>query len=460
MTAYVFVGPTLARTEIEAARNVVCLPPVALGDVYRVAQAKPRAIGIVDGYFEGVPSVWHKEILWAMAQGIHVFGSASMGALRAAELHAFGMRGVGRIFDWYCDGTFEDDDEVAVLHGPAEAGYVALSEPMVNMRTTLETAIQQEVITPGTGTFLEEAAKGLFYQERHWETLLDHPAAKTLPANELAALRAWLPRGRVDVKREDALAMLGAMDELLADDTEPKRVTYHLEWTTMWDDATHATATVVGADVGTEALAHDRLLDELRLQGEAFQSARQRALLRLLSRREADRRKRDLDHATLGAVKNRFRLEHGLFSRAEIERWLAANDVDAEAFELLMADEARLDELTSWAEGALDQHLLADLRLTGNYPRLAERARAKARVLATQGFDDPEPQDVGLTPVQLRAWYFEQRLARPLPDDVERSAQNLGFASTTDFDRAVLREYLYSMHKGDAQELDENIGGG
>ena len=154
MKACVFIGPSLVRSEIEAA-GVVCLPPVALGDVYRVAQSKPRAIGIVDGYFEGVPSVWHKEILWAMAQGIHVFGSASMGALRAAELHAFGMRGVGRIFEWYCDGTLEDDDEVAVLHGPAEAGYVALSEPMVNIRTTLADAQQQKVITAQTRTLLE-----------------------------------------------------------------------------------------------------------------------------------------------------------------------------------------------------------------------------------------------------------------------------------------------------------------
>ena len=63
------------------------------------------AIGIVDGYFEGVLSVWHKEILWAMAEGIHVFGSASMGALRAAELHPFGMHGTGRIFEAFATAS-------------------------------------------------------------------------------------------------------------------------------------------------------------------------------------------------------------------------------------------------------------------------------------------------------------------------------------------------------------------
>ncbi len=103
MTAYVFAGPTISRDEVRAAADagIVCLPPVAQGDLYRIAQGRPGAIGIIDGYFEGALSVWHKEILWAMAEGIHVFGSASMGALRAAELHAFGMRGIGPIFEAY-----------------------------------------------------------------------------------------------------------------------------------------------------------------------------------------------------------------------------------------------------------------------------------------------------------------------------------------------------------------------
>jgi hypothetical protein len=130
MKAMVFVGPTLRPEELPGSPDLVVLPPVAQGDLYRAAQRRPRAIGIIDGYFDGVLSVWHKEILWAMADGIHVFGSASMGALRAAELHAFGMQGVGQVFSAYCagtlppyDGRFEDDDEVAVIHGPAETGY-------------------------------------------------------------------------------------------------------------------------------------------------------------------------------------------------------------------------------------------------------------------------------------------------------------------------------------------------
>ena len=91
------------------------------GELYVAAHAKPAAIGMVDGYFDGVPAVWHKEVLWALQAGIAVFGASSMGALRAAELHSFGMRGIGRIFEDYRDGRLTDDDEVALLHGPAEA---------------------------------------------------------------------------------------------------------------------------------------------------------------------------------------------------------------------------------------------------------------------------------------------------------------------------------------------------
>ena len=121
-------------------------PPVKQGEVYECALTRPAIIGIIDGYFEVTPTVWHKEILWAMAQGIHVYGSASIGALRAAELHTFGMTGVGRVFAAFRDGILTDDDEVAVLHGPEELGYPAVTEAMVNIRATLDKAVAEGVI--------------------------------------------------------------------------------------------------------------------------------------------------------------------------------------------------------------------------------------------------------------------------------------------------------------------------
>jgi hypothetical protein len=444
MSACLFVGPTISRDEVLGAGilDIVCLPPVAQGDVYRAIQDRPRAIGIVDGYFEGAAAVWHKEILWAMAEGIHVFGSASMGALRAAELHPLGMRGVGRIFEAYRDGVLEDDDEVAVTHGPAEAGYVALSEPMVNIRATLERAEREGVIGGPARATLQDRAKSRFYQGRSWPALLAE--AEGLAAAELDALRAWLPAGRVDQKRADALEMLAAMRDLLAGPCEPMRVDYHFEWTGMWDEAVHVSSSA-GLAAGDAAgpLPTEHLLEELRLEPEAWRRARDAAFLRLLALREADRRGLSASSPATGAAMRRFRTERSLFSRQDLERWLADSGLAPAAFEQLLADEARLELLRRLSGRALDAHLLDQLRITGDFSRLAAAARRKRAALARLGLEEPQPEDVGVTPLQVRVWYFEHRLKLPLPDDLGAYVRAAGFASAVDFDRALLREYLY-----------------
>lgn len=237
MSAYVFLGPTLAPREAAAVLDAVYLPPASQGDVYRFARKQPRAIGIVDGFFECVPAVWHKEILWAMAEGIHVFGSASMGALRAAELEPFGMEGVGEIFEAYRDGVLEDDDEVAVAHAPAERGYQPTSVAMVDIRATLAAAETKGVIGAAARRRLEGLAKGLFYQERSWEKILQPEAARDVPRSQLQALADWLPGGFVSQKREDALKMLAVMRERLAEAPTRKQVRFTFQYTQVWDEA-------------------------------------------------------------------------------------------------------------------------------------------------------------------------------------------------------------------------------
>src|SRR5947208_13323149 len=104
-----------------------------------------------------------------MVQGIHVYGSASIGALRAAELHHFGMVGVGRIFEAYLDGALTDDDEVAVQHGPEELGYPAVTEAMVNIRATLDKAVSSDVLGLPPAARLGEIANAFLYRQRSWD---------------------------------------------------------------------------------------------------------------------------------------------------------------------------------------------------------------------------------------------------------------------------------------------------
>ena len=241
MRAVVFAGPSLPPRMRPAGET--CWdwrPPVRQGELYRAALDRPAAIGLIDGYFEIVPTVWHKEILWAMDAGIHVFGAASSGALRAAELDSFGMRGVGRIYEDFRDGVLQDDDEVAVLHGPAELGYPSVTEPMVNIRATLAAAVRDRILEPETSAELCGIAKELFYKQRSWEAVLRLAGAQSLPEPQRRGFAAWLPTGRIDQKRRDAEAMLAVMRAHLAARPSPLLVTYILADTVAWQAARRA----------------------------------------------------------------------------------------------------------------------------------------------------------------------------------------------------------------------------
>ena len=238
MSIYVFIGPSITQDDARQELDAIYLPPVSEGDITRLASTEnPQAIGIIDGYFENVPSVWHKEILFAMKRGIHVFGASSMGALRAAELHQFGMEGVGAIFEAYRDGLIEDDDEVAVTHGPAELGYPALSEAMVNIRRTLSDALSDSVIGQASYERLEELAKALPYKDRSYANLMDLAREYGLDRHELDAFSFWLPNGRADQKQEDAVQLLRTLRLRIKGEVAPKSVRYHFEHTTLWEQA-------------------------------------------------------------------------------------------------------------------------------------------------------------------------------------------------------------------------------
>jgi hypothetical protein len=441
MTAIVFVGPTLRSEEIAAAGDFVSLPPVAQGDVYRAALRRPRAIGIIDGYFSGAPSVWHKEILWAISEGVPVFGAGSMGALRAAELHEFGMRGIGRIFEAFRDGVLEDDDEVAVIHGPAEIDFPPASEAMVNIRATLALAETKSVIGAETRRALEAFGKRLFFADRNWPALLAGEAEHDVGGPELAALGDWLPEGRVDQKRLDALEMLAAMRASPAAG-EPASPTIHFEWTNFWD------AFVARSEMSASAPAtkDQRILDELRLQGpEVYRQVESKALLRMVATNGAARpRKASRDEArtTLKRLRERF----GLYARADLDRWMAANDLNAQALEALIDEQAAIEALRARAGRAIEARLIDELRLSGAYSDLADRAMKKEEAVASAAEPDSNAPP-GLRGPTLRLWYFENRLRRPAPDDIADYAARTGFADALALDAALYREWLFLKQK-------------
>jgi hypothetical protein len=439
MNAVIFAGPSIRSADIAAICDALVLPPAAMGDVYRVASGHPRAIGIIDGYFEGAPSVWHKEILWAMAQGIAVFGAASMGALRAAELSSFGMRGIGKIFADYLSGRLEDDDEVAVEHGPAETGYITISEPMVNIRATLENAVLEGIVPESLARDLAGLAKLQFYKERNWDGLLRLAQSAGIAGPALETFAKWLPGNTIDRKRDDALQLAMAMAEFMALRQDPKPQSFALEWTVMWDKAMRSFTSNGGIVHAGEEPAADLVLDELRLDPDRFAVIRRGAIARKLLGADTLPHHLPIEAAALRQAITRFREKHGLLTRQTLMSWLSENGLDDKGLERLIEDEIRLDRAAGSAR-SLDRHILAEVRHAGIYPALARRAREKQAMLDEGGHRLWQNR---LRAMQARLWYFESFLRRPLPDDIDQYAKDTGFADLKALDRAIAREFAF-----------------
>lgn len=418
MSVVIFAGPSLPPSERDGFSGFSFRPPVRQGELYAAARRGARVIGIIDGYFDGVPAVWHKEVLWALQQGIAVFGAASMGALRAAELHDFGMQGIGRIFRDFRDGHLCDDDEVALLHGPDEAGYPALSEPMVNIRATVESAVAAQILTDQDALRLIGAAKAQFYQDRSWASVV--AADHDIPAPALRVFSDWLTLNRVDQKRLDAHELLDVV-AALPPGVGPAR--FNFEWTEAWANAPW----LADADVGEDGA----VLDELRLEGEAYLALRRAALLQQL----AGRAMQAPAASDIAAATRSFRLRHGLLRQSDVEGWAIRNGLPPVGLDRLIASETGLAGLARDRDGQLGGAILDQLRLQGRYEDLRDRATGRA------GKGGQRAGSVPALPLLL-AWYFEVRLGLPIPEDLPAYLRDLGFADPGHFYGLVMSEFL------------------
>jgi len=204
----IFLGPSLKQAEATKIIRADYRPPVRCGDVFRAVQDGAGVIGIIDGVFETERSVWHKEILWALKQGAIIYGGASMGALRAVELAPFGMQGFGRIYEWYMEAAIEDDEEVAVLHAPEEMHHMALTDPTVNVRATLERAREEGVITLSENQVILQVTRSIYYKQRSRQTLFEHVRSTFEDKKRGRQLTEWMSENWIDQKREDAKIVL------------------------------------------------------------------------------------------------------------------------------------------------------------------------------------------------------------------------------------------------------------
>ncbi len=193
-TLGVFGGPSLPSSDRIACDGVTYLPPAARGDVTNAAE-RFGAILLIDGVFHHNLAPAPKEV-YAALQRVRLFGASSMGALRVAECAPYGATPLGIIARWYCNGTIDGDDEVALLTHPQT--HVALTVPSVNVRYVAWLARRRAILTAQEADAFVRAARSVFYMDR---TGGDAFAGAPPHAREAGAQSA---QREGDLKRHDA----------------------------------------------------------------------------------------------------------------------------------------------------------------------------------------------------------------------------------------------------------------
>lgn len=197
----VFLGPSLPEAEAREILDADYRPPAKRGDLFKAAKDGAEVICLIDGVFFQDCSVAHKEVLYALDQGVKVIGASSMGALRASELDVYGMEGVGEIYEAYKSGELVSDDEVALMFDPYT--FEPLSEPLVNIRHNLKIALREGVLDEESRQVLLQEAMSLYFPERTYDKIIS--ACKGRVTEEiLGRFKSFIDTERSDLKKEDA----------------------------------------------------------------------------------------------------------------------------------------------------------------------------------------------------------------------------------------------------------------
>lgn len=379
----IFLGPSLPVAEAKEILDAIYLPPAKQSDLLSaVTTYKPDIIGLIDGVFLSLPSVWHKEILYAIEQGVAVYGASSMGALRAAETDTFGMVGVGKIYRMYASEELIDDDEVVTVHGPEDTGYCRLSEPMVNVRATFCHAKDEGIINSNVCEQLTAIAKSIYFPERTFPAIFRKAAAAGISPEKLDEMATFVKTKYVDIKRQDAILLLETLRDL-PDSSPQVKPNFSLIRNQFFSNLYHRDRTVLRnditvplGDIAGYAALHLPDFDEVNLH------AANRALVQIL----AEILGVEVSQEAVDKEIRRFRSQHNIFEETAFSNWLTENDLTLEEFNQLMLEMARCRYLQNWllrrkGNERNTKILLDELRLQNRYQECAEAVAEREGII-------------------------------------------------------------------------------
>ena len=203
MTAvHVFTGETLPRDAAAGLAPAALLyPPARRGDLLR-SVGPGDVVVIIDGNPYHPPR--HDEILSLLASGTAVAGAGGWGAVLAADMHPYGMTGIGDVFTCLLKGSVADDE--AACQGPGGRG---------DLRAFLALAAARgQVPHSDARRIAEKASPG--GDRWTWAELCRIADLSLLPS--LHQFRAWMQRqaaigyaARADARKAVGLAGAGLL---------------------------------------------------------------------------------------------------------------------------------------------------------------------------------------------------------------------------------------------------------
>ncbi len=203
----IFLGPSLSREKARKILDADYRLPAKKGDLLQLILKEVDIVGLVDGYFlQDYPPTPIEVYNLVRKRNVKVFGSSSLGALRAVELGKYGMIGIGKIFRLFRDGILESDDEVAVTF----TDYTNYkSEALIDIRYNLFLAQKYKIIDNRTGRSILKVSKQTYFPYRTYEDILDKCKLKYPEINsQVESFRGYILNNKKSLKERDAVRLL------------------------------------------------------------------------------------------------------------------------------------------------------------------------------------------------------------------------------------------------------------
>ena len=203
----IFIGPTLSIDKAKEILDADYRPPAKKGDLLKLIPTAVKFVGLIDGYFlQDYPPTPIEVYNLLRKKDVLVFGSSSLGALRAVELKRFGMMGIGKIFNLFLKGIIDSDDEVAVTFTEYREYQ---SDALIDIRYNLFLAQKKQIIDTNTKRNILRIAKKTYFPYRTYDDILEKSKKVfSLQKKQIEDFGEYISKHKVSLKEKDAIRLL------------------------------------------------------------------------------------------------------------------------------------------------------------------------------------------------------------------------------------------------------------